>query len=245
MTITVMAGVRRRFPTIFWIARPVGWILGSRRRTCRAMLVLLAMVAGPALWWRTQLIGLPDIGDPFDVSAFQTFTIPDDRNAYSDYRRASSLFKPWALYAATAGSRVNLAARWSQAGPEVKRWAEDNREALAVYRQGTELPDALDEIPRFEGMHVERWDMHLTLGSLVRLALLEGSRLEELGDMEGAWGWYRAVLRSIHHVGLHGTVFRPSLAQNWHDMLARSCHDLVRRSSHDARAHSKSSGHRG
>ena len=48
------------------------------------------------------------------------------------------------------------------------------------------------------------------------LALLEGSRLEEQGDMAGAWGWYRAVLRTIHHVGQHGTVERRAIAQGWH-----------------------------
>jgi hypothetical protein len=53
----------------------------------------------------------------------------------------------------------------------------------------------------------------------MRLALLEGSRLEKLGDMEGARGWYRAVLRNIYHIGLHGTVFRRSIAQDWHDVL--------------------------
>jgi hypothetical protein len=63
---------------------------------------------------------LPDIGRPFDVRAFRAFTIPDDRNAYNDYRRASSLFEPWALYAATAGSHVDLRARWSQAVPRPK-----------------------------------------------------------------------------------------------------------------------------
>ena len=29
----------------------------------------------------TSLIGLPDVGDPFDIAAFRSFTVPDDRNA--------------------------------------------------------------------------------------------------------------------------------------------------------------------
>ena len=38
----------------------------------------------------------------------------------------------------------------------------------------------------------------------VRLALLEASRLEESGDLAGAWRMYRAVLRASRHAGRHG-----------------------------------------
>ena len=37
--------------------------------------------------------------------------------------------------------------------------------------------------------------------------------------MAGAWGWYCAVLRTIYHVGMHGTVFRRTIAQGWHNEL--------------------------
>ena len=52
------------------------------------------MIAIPPLWWATQLLGLPDIGEPFDVKAFQAFTIPDDRNAFVLYRQAMAVLKP-------------------------------------------------------------------------------------------------------------------------------------------------------
>ena len=56
--------------------------------------VLLAMIAAPPLWWSMQLLGLPDIGDPFDVQAFRPFTIPDDRNAFVLYRQAADRLGP-------------------------------------------------------------------------------------------------------------------------------------------------------
>ncbi len=37
--------------------------------------------------------------------------------------------------------------------------------------------------------------------------------------MAGAWGCYRAVLRTIYHVGMHGTVYRRNIAQGWHNDL--------------------------
>ena len=48
---------------------------------------------GPSDLVGAQLIGLPDVGDPFDVAAFRAFTIPDDRNAFVLYRRAATLLK--------------------------------------------------------------------------------------------------------------------------------------------------------
>ena len=49
--------------------------------------------------------------------------------------------------------------------------------------------------------------MWSTLRSFQDLALLEASRLEEEGDMAGAWTWYRAAIRAPCHLGLHGPTF--------------------------------------
>jgi hypothetical protein len=210
---TRLAGLHRSFPTM---TSPFRWIGRSRRRMQITGLILLAMVVGPPLWWKLQLTGLPDIGDPFDVKEFQAFSIPDDRNADVLYHRAANLLKPW-----QPGTRApgNMLVPWSVAMPELRLWVEVNRDALAVYRQASERPDALGVIPKFHGYHDELWDMGGPLKVFELLALLEGSRLEDQGDMEGAWGWYRAILRTIHLVGLHGTVFRRSSAQQWHNEL--------------------------
>ncbi len=205
---TRLAVLRRCFPTPFLIART---ITKTRRRIWCLVSVLLAMVAGPPLWWATQLFGLPDIGDPFDAAAFRAFTIPDDRNAFVLYRQAATLFKPSAPYLKNAG-KVNLLTPWPEAAPQARQWLEANREALAVYRQGAERPDALDTATRFDR---ESDDTFRTLWSFRFLILLEASRLEEQGDMAGAWGWYRAMLRTIHHVGMHGVVWKRNIIQRW------------------------------
>ena len=117
------------------------------------------------------------------------------------YRQAADRLKP--LDQARKRVRqqaIDRYARWSKADPEVRRWVEENREALALYRQGTERPDALDPVPPNGSRILE---VMQALRSFHALALLEASRLEEQGDMAGAWGWYRAALRAIHHVGLH------------------------------------------
>lgn len=56
-----------------------------------ALLVVLGVAAGGvAIWWLTSLNGLPDIGDPFDASAFRAIRMPDEQNAFTYYRRAGS-----------------------------------------------------------------------------------------------------------------------------------------------------------
>ncbi|MGO9466661.1 MAG: hypothetical protein ACLQIB_54185 [Isosphaeraceae bacterium] len=215
---THLASLRRSFPTVRLLLAPFRWIGQSRRRVWCTFLVLLAIVAGPPLWWATQLWGLPDIGDPFDVAAFRAMTIPDDRNAFVLYRRAADLLKPLKMSKRKNPGRVNWFAPWSEAEPEFRGWVEENRVALALYREGAEMPDALDPSPLFSQ---ERERMTAALSTFQRLALLEASRLEEQGDMAGAWNWYRAALRTIHQVRVYGTAPRRFSARDWHGNLRR------------------------
>jgi hypothetical protein len=205
--------LRRSFPTPFAV---IGWLTKTRRRIWCLVLLLLAMIAGPPIWWATQLIGLQDVGDPFDVAAFRALTIPDDRNAFVLYRQAAALLDTRAEYLKTAGRRVDWLARWSDADPQIKRWLEENREALAVYRQGAERPDALDPDT---AVYQASYRTHMALWHFHTMSLLEASRLEEQTDMSGAWGSYRALLRTMHHVGMHGDILRRNAVLRWHRVL--------------------------
>ena len=44
------------------------------------------------------------------------------------------------------GLTNKLDLRWSAAGPEAHQWVEANREALALYRQAAEKPDAFEPL---------------------------------------------------------------------------------------------------
>ena len=164
-----------------------------------AAALLLAMIVALPVWWSIQLVGLPDIGEPFDVAAFRSLAIPDDRNAYVLYRQAADRLKPVNL--AMPASLVNSMTLWSKTDPEFRRWVEENREAMELYRRGTERPDALVlTAPDDRATH----KVMSALTSFFMLSLLEASRLEEQGDMAGAWGWYRAALRATCLMGLRG-----------------------------------------
>ncbi len=230
---TPVAVLRRSFPTPVLIFR---WITKTRRRVCSILLVLLAILAAPPLWWAAQLIGLPDIGDPFDVASFRSSAIPDDQNAFVLYRQAATMLKPLPEYLKRPRTSVELFARWSKADEDLRRLLAENREALAVYRQGTERPDAL---PAAIGSFRHRYEAFPAGLPFRLMLLLEASRLEdEQGDMAGAWGWYRAMLRTIHHVGMHSSVDSRTTIQRWHAPLrdrlatwaadARTTSDMLR-----------------
>ncbi len=211
---TPVAVFRRSFPTPVLIFR---WITKTRRRVYSILVVLLGILAAPPLWWEAQLIGLPDVGDPFDVAAFRSRTIPDDRNAFVLYNQAAAQVKPILGYFKRPKTSDELFARWSKADEDIRRLLAENREALVIFRQGTERPDALE--PAI-GTGQDSYET-LPAGFSFRLmVLLEASRLEDdQGDMAGAWGWYRAMVRTIHHAGMRGSAQRRSSVELWYRRL--------------------------
>jgi hypothetical protein len=235
----------RSFPTLKYIVAPFRWCFGSRRRALAAAAVLLAMIAAPVVWWSVQLLGLPDIGDPFDMGSFHSTKIPDKQNAFIHYRQAADRLKPLDRWLEPTGARfvgvlpmvsgalkietparsleeqLDLLAAWSKADPRVRRWAVENHEALALYRRGSERPDALD--PDRARPADRRFNEEMRIfRSLQLLALLEASRLEERGDMADAWGWYHTALRASYHFGRRATQDHRFITYHWrNELLAR------------------------
>ena len=195
----------------------------------------------PPLWWTLQLVGLPDIGEPFDVEAFCSFRIPDDRNACVLYREAAGRLRPLVASSKTHEQEINLHAPWSQTDPAARRWVEDNREAMDLFRRGTERPDALE--PELASAAEPSWNPIPSFRSFQSLALLEASRLEQRGDMAGAWVWYCAAMRSAYHLGLRGSIIMRLVAQQRYAELrrrlapwvedSRTTPDLIRRAIDD------------
>jgi hypothetical protein len=157
-------------------------------RVTVVLLICLALAAAAVtIWWLNSLNGLPDIGDPFDVATFRGLSVPDDQNAFILLRRAEKQLTP-----APGG----LAVSWSHADREIRKWAESNRGALALFQQAAEQADAVNPAG----------DSGATGQRLVCLALLEGGRREGTGDMAGAWDCYRAVFRIATHIRRRGSL---------------------------------------
>jgi hypothetical protein len=162
-------------------------------------------------WWMTTLSGLPDIGDPFDVAAFADTPVPDDENAFVLYREAVKKL---------VEEPAEITYDWGTTGPVGKGWLQRNREALEVWRRGTERPKALYMPPRTLTVMTQLPVIQQSR-EFARLAQLEGSRLEAEGDLEGAWRWHRAIFRSSRHVGQRGTMIERLVGRAMYQVASR------------------------
>jgi hypothetical protein len=151
-----------------------------------------------------DIAGLPDIDDPFDVEQFGTVEIDPADNAYTLYKEAAGLLVKPSGISASDSNRADQEG-WSGATEPIRKWVVDNRPAMNVWRKGTEKPEAVYYQPKNL-----RQDTLLPvvkdLREFVRLAKLEGSRLEIEGKPAEAWQWYRAIFRGSRHCGMHGTL---------------------------------------
>jgi hypothetical protein len=147
--------------------------------------------AGVSLWRATRLIGLPDIGDPFDVSAVRGMRVPDDQNAYTWLRQAERQLSPFPRLP-HAALRSIATVVWADADPMLREWVEANHASLELYQQAAERPDWQSRPAAMTDDTPGPW---VNVGELASLVLLEGARRTESGDTRGAWECYRAVLR--------------------------------------------------
>ena len=152
---------------------------------------------------------LPDVGEPFDVAAHGTVEIADEDNVFVLYRQAVAIMHPSDDLVSIEGAYDNLeSAReegWHVANDDVRKWFDENREAMAIWLRGTEKPNAVEIQPG--DYRIETYQaITMDLREFASLALLNASRLTESGHAGEAWKWYRATLRSSRHAGMHTDV---------------------------------------
>ena len=114
-------------------------------------LALGGLVAGAWVWWATQLWGLPDVGDPFDVAAFESFRLDDDRNAFLAYGDASAMIRAPLRKVQVGHKPEGLNAypsSWAGANPAWREFLALSGDALARWREGSEKPRPATTTPR-------------------------------------------------------------------------------------------------
>jgi hypothetical protein len=177
---------------------------------------MVVVAVGVVLSRAVRLIGLPDVGDPFDVAEFRALnTLPEKRDADVLIRQAAA--RASKMPERVAVRQIGTIRTWSKVDPRLRGWFEANGDALALFRKGTERPDGI--VSHRVEMGEDSDD--LEFGTLVWLAMLEGLRLEERGDMEGAWGWYRTVLRTRVLMMRRGSVFQRWLVDSQCEVLRK------------------------
>jgi hypothetical protein len=158
-----------------------------------------------------MLAGVPAMPEPFDEVEFIRWDVPDDENAFSDYRRATkmraAIVADWKEQGLVVNEPSNyedvLKKGWSAADEPTEKWLEMHREILKVWRRGTEKELALNVSPA-----------DLSISSILdvvqeqrlfgRLALFEQARLMAEGRFEEAAEFGRAAFRCGGHTSHRG-----------------------------------------
>ena len=215
------------------VASPFTLLEQSKGRWRSALVVcygLLALVICTPLVRKARLSRIPDLGDPFDVSAFHHSKSDD---AFSLYQEALARFQmpskqppagsSMPLFNTVMDVRLNS----GYAPPAVEAWIASNREARDLWLRATARPDMSYQPWDGRGFGAEWYDAgegidpktgkHVSIridaperGLLRWLGEREAMRLEKEGNLAGAWVWHNAALRYSRHMGMR-TIFADRL----------------------------------
>ena len=72
--------------------RPPKWLILFKPKVGIPLAILLMLAAIPLAIRNWRISNIPQIDEPFDVEAFCSVTIPDEENAFVEYREAFALF---------------------------------------------------------------------------------------------------------------------------------------------------------
>lgn len=197
------------------VAAPAIWLERSRGRWRLVLIALygiLAAVLGMLVWREASVRAIPNVADPFDGIATNAASFDENQNAFHFYAQACATLRRLPMRegdpdgrGSAARALVCWAKVWSDIDPELKKWKDQNAEALRLWRTGAEQNFAADTpIETPEGPQWRGWDELAVWIGFPTLVRIEAARLEAQGEMSDAWAWYRALLRSYRHIGASG-----------------------------------------
>jgi len=195
---------------IHWVdvlIAPLTWLERTRGRRRLALLMLYALIlaVGGALIGREAVLWqLPGAPEPFDRAKYSHVGLADSDNAMVLYAQAvERLVSDKTLTNLPKG--VGQEWDWRRADPKLRAWAESNQVALDLWLKGSERLDALLVQPE-QSVNSTPLNVLNALRTLAQLGTLEATMRQDLGDLEGAWTNYHALIRSGLHAGRHGGV---------------------------------------
>lgn len=104
--------------------------------------------------------------------------------------------------------------------PAIRKWLDDNQQALRLLNVGSKKPKALIEQPK-DYSFLSRIEI-AKHQALSRLALLQATRLRHTEDVSGAWKWYRIAFRHSRHTGMYGGNIDRIMGVALHSFVARA-----------------------
>ena len=182
-------------------ARPsrLAWWLHPKVALPLTLFVLILL--GPLLYRNYRISSVPDIGDPFDVAAFEAVEIPATDNAAEIYVATDAMLVR-GKYPTEDLDRV-FENGWSDATEELQKLLTANERALDEWRRGTERPTVQFVSPKEISIHSILPSVY-ELREFSRLTRLRAERCLHEGDIVEAWDWLRAGVRASRQLGQHG-----------------------------------------
>lgn len=170
--------------------------------------LLILLLAAPFLYRGYRISRVPDIGDPFDIEAFGTVNIAPADNAVTQYALATTLLRKRAYSGTDLEDEEKARTQgWTFASEAVAKWLDDNQPALAEWRKGTELSQAVVIQPK-DFRFASTLEVVQESREFSRLATLQAERCVHDGDFEAAWGWLLADVRASRHVEQNGCLIQ-------------------------------------
>ncbi len=188
-----------------------------------ALAIGLIVAAVPFGIRLVMLAGVPAMPEPFDVDEFVRWDVPAEHDAFTEYRRAEELRTQLAadLLARAVKEPENssdvIQKGWAEADEQLKQWLEMHREALIVWRQGTEKQRGLLQSPSHVNIE-STLEAVQGLRAFGRLAVYEEARLIAAGQLDEARQWAHAAYRCGGHVSHRGCVIQGQVAVALHAM---------------------------
>jgi hypothetical protein len=202
-TISVLSRAGRGFGAILLF--PLRALEQARGWWRLGLLLLYIAIALPILamlWRRSQLAGIPDVGNTFNPAASRpTAGVPDDQNAFVLYRRAAERFREMNNDEKASFNRASLL--WSRADAVLRGWVAEHHEAVALVCAGSARPDAYLQRPVEPADQLavdQQTEMIRRLSWIGEAALLEAGRVHAEGDPTAAWALLKAALRLSRHL---------------------------------------------
>lgn len=166
--------------------------------------LLILLLSAPFLYRGYRISRVPDIGDPFDVEAFGTVNITPADNAMTQYALATTLLRKRGYSGTDLEDEEKARTHgWTFASAGVTKWLDDNQPALAEWRKGTELSQAVVIQPK-DFRFTSTLEVVQESREFSRLATLQAERCAHDGDLDAAWEWLLADVRASRHVEQNG-----------------------------------------
>ncbi|MBC8116229.1 MAG: hypothetical protein H7062_17720 [Candidatus Saccharimonas sp.] len=204
-------------------AHPAWWKPWNWPWSVWGLVVVLMLALLPFVVRAFCLSAVPVMAEPFDMAAFVGDEIPPDENAFTEYRQVYEMRKVLmqGLQQKSASEPGNYEdvykGGWEAADDAMRAELEAHRQALVVWRRGTEKSRALDVLPS-EMTFGMVWGTSQDLQHVTVLALVDQMRCLHEGNADEAWKLARAAYRSGGHVSRRGVVIAGLFSTVIHDM---------------------------